>query len=431
VNFISLVAHDHYRLGYARQLLWLDTFFLLWIAVDLGHYAWHGLALRSVALWAVDPRDDWGSFTNILLFLLFLIVIAPLMIAFLRVVGLRGTYLKGWLARSPGRVLLTHTVICLLFVYFFYVTRNMQTLSGLEEAGAKGLYRSTIHPLFYSLVASHSFSVLLGAVGTLAATAGAALASFILVGKEPASALKQYLVRASLADLPTELRPVKVSGQFGSPQPSALVKIEYVVNTANSILRKYEKLSPGSQSATRYLDAEFEECRKVIREKLIKPRPDTPNSGIDSFAVDLFTGTKRALQAAIAQVDKPDLIVVLPFATPSLANFMRWHALLTGHAVKGGIRWGRRLEENQNGKRGSFSRIEGEALVVFSAMGTGIERRTKSPTLRPPRRTKSGARGKSRVKGPASSRLNLFTESRPPRNWIAGPIHGRQDSTAR
>jgi selenocysteine lyase/cysteine desulfurase len=332
MNTLKEVFYRHFELGYTRQLFWVDSLFLLTILFDFYVYHFYfGLPLNAQLIWTPGWMDLERSYLDILQFVLFLIVIVPIFITFLRVLGWGGTFLKGRLAKSQQRIFLIHLVICAVFVYLFLIALNMQRLSGWQQNG-DGTYRYSLNSLFASLVSSHELRVLFTSANTIIGLLASAVISYVVLGKRTGNALTQYLIRASLADLPTPFRPAHSSHRFDVPNPSTLTRVQFVIEYANRVLREYQGLGPGSTKSIDYLDYRYSECIGTITDKLLR----TPSAGSSSEPINitLFTGTKAAFQAALARIVGPKAIIMTPYASPALIKFIAWHCELTGDLMK-------------------------------------------------------------------------------------------------
>jgi hypothetical protein len=322
------LLRKHFELGYVRQLLWVDYFLLFMFALDLSDYHInHGLALSTWAIWQVATTTVLASFQQVLVFTLFLLVIVPIVITFLRVIGWTGTFLKGRLAHTQYRVLCVHASICLLLAYLFCVATQMENLSGYAQR-SNGAIHYSFQSLFALLVTSPILKVILGSTTTLVGVVATTVLSYVALGTQSSTTLKQYLLRASLADLPAEYRPVKTAGRFDVPNPSTLTRVDAVHIFAARVLREYQELGPGSSKATEYLDGRYSECIGTITDKLLIAPSN--NASRLPVKINLFTGSKGAFEAALAQIPGRRKLIVSPYSSPSLTNLVRWFSLLSG-----------------------------------------------------------------------------------------------------
>jgi hypothetical protein len=328
---IKDIIRRHFELGYVRQLLWVDCFFIIAFLIDAVFYSVVlGLPLLTKSVLAPHVSTGGSSVDEVVPFVIFLLIIVPVVITLLRVLGWSSCFLKGYLARSQVRVLCIHVWACLLFVYLFFVTLNMQRISGWQQS-AGGTYTYSLHSYFTSLVSSPAFKVIFGSTNKLVGTIASGLLAYLFLGKKSSDALEGYLVRASLADLQPQYRPAQ-SRRFDAPNPSTLPRISAVVDYSNKILREYQDIGPGTAKATEYLDSRYSECVGTISEKLLRaPSPGTTGLPIQ---MKLYTGTKSAFQAALAGVSGRKEIVLSPYASPSLSKFLQWHCRLTGDGFR-------------------------------------------------------------------------------------------------
>jgi len=322
------VLKDHYRAGFSRPLLWFDAFLLFMIVVDICRFYGSGLSVTA-ALWLRGAQMPSSLIWDALRLLLFLMVILPVLIAFVRIVGWFGDFWGGPLAKSQSHVLIVHCMMCFVLIYFLSVTRNMQVLSGITqvETGHKFIFNS----YFYSLLITSEFlKAVFNSMGGLVTASFAALIGFAVHGKELAEPVKHYLARAALADLPAELLRIRTPGRFEVPRAGNPVRVKFVEDACERVLREYQKLSPDSPKAIRYLDQEVEKCKQTILSQLVQSSSNSALTQNDRLSLGFFVGTRRAFEAALARIPRPRVIVTSPFASPSLLTLLRWQAFMTG-----------------------------------------------------------------------------------------------------
>jgi selenocysteine lyase/cysteine desulfurase len=365
---IKGLLNRHFELGYSRQLLWLDCFFIFAIATDIFFFtAGKGLDVAANAIWRLHSADLQQNAAILLPFLLFVLVLAPLLLAFGRVISVIPISLSQSRYFSPKQVLGIHVFVSIFLFYFFFVSQNMQTFSGWE-LGSGGKYHLTFYSYFGALVASQAFHLVFGIASWAVAALASAALSFVVLGKSATSGVVNgYLVRASLADLPTQYKPIANAGRFDGPNPSTLVRIEFVNNFAGRILKQYQRLGPSSEQGIAFLDRCFAECNGTITDKLF--RAPSPGVTTQPVNISLFTGTRRAMQAALTEMPGPRAIITTPFATPSLLSLLRWHCAITGdQMVEGNLDTGELSEpwDKQEAKILScLSQIPANKNVIF------------------------------------------------------------------
>ena len=326
------VLKDHYRAGYSRPLIWFDSLLLFLIIVDVCRFYMTGLSV-SAALWLRGAKLPSSLLWDGLRLLLFLMVIFPVLIAFLRIVGWFGDWLGGPLTKSQSHVLIGHCVMCIVLIYFLSVTHNMQVLSGLTQV--KTGYEFTFNSYFYSLLISSGFlKIVFDYMAALVGFSVAALIGFVVHGKELAEPVKHYFARAALADLPADLLPVRTPGRFEVPRGGDPLRVKFVSDVHDRVLKEYEKLSPGSPKAICYLDQELEKCKQTILSQLVQSSPNSGPALNDRLSLGFFVGTRRAFEAALGRIPPPRVIVTSPFASSSLLTLLRWHAFMTGDELR-------------------------------------------------------------------------------------------------
>jgi hypothetical protein len=296
----------HMKLGYSRFLLAFDSVFILIIVIDLIRYSRDGLSLRATFL-----SIDWApSVRQILVFVLFQLIVLPGVIAIARIVS-RGRWISGIpRADHPLPVAVIHFVVTLTCMMFFVVSARMEQLSGWSELGGAYYYGFQSH--FSSLVRSRLFDSLLTAIGSAFGVLVSTIFTFVLVGKEPSRALGQYSLRAQLADLPADLYPLE-STAIMTMQAIGGPPIQRIRKKANTFLAKSVPLGLNSHESVELLDAAFARCRARIVTSFISPAND-------ELQVDLYTGTDRAMEAALIGCGDIDALVISPFVSPRVAR---------------------------------------------------------------------------------------------------------------
>jgi|GEM_PF-6019047 len=95
---------------------------------------------------------------------------------------------------------------------------------------------------------------------------------------------------------------------------------------ADALLDDYQRRVPGSALAKAWLDDAAAECRGTIRRLLFPALAGEP-------LIELFAGTSRALEVALAHSGRPETIVLSPFEHPSTVAVARWFARIAGARV--------------------------------------------------------------------------------------------------
>jgi hypothetical protein len=299
----------HFALGYSNTIFWLDAVLLALVAADVFRYIQSGLSSTAAFMLqglSIQPRLFLSTFS----FVVFLLIVAPLFIGFLRVIGFLEARPGRGFGRRPAAVSYVHMCCVAILVYFNVVEHTMEVLSGLVKMG--NAYELGYIAYFHTLVMmSPSPASLVGIGGLMASSLGAALLWFA-VGKkrESLEPLRLYALRAELAHLPSELH-VYAGTQDARPS------VELISRAATDTLRIYRSKLAGSRIATEFIDNESAVSMKKLAESVFGSRSN-------DVSWCLFTGTRRAFQAALT--DSPTTaIVALPYCSSSLVEFLAWH----------------------------------------------------------------------------------------------------------
>jgi hypothetical protein len=314
---IPVLVWQHFRLGYTRILLVADVITLFIIALDLVSFFGHNLAGRASVQNLIITV---GQARQIAVILFIQLIVIPLLIASLRVVGVRF-----WEFRISGKercylVAIAHFGVTIALVCFIPISAHMQTLSGWAMYNGTFTYEFNSH--FSSLMNSSVFDMGLTVLGSVVGVAVSGLLAYIAIGKEPSRAVSQYILRAELAELPDDLRPISRPTLLIN-QAATTPPIEFVARHASNFMKSYVGRSPGFQESIEALDASFTEFTDYFSSHIIKSR-----SG--PYKIDLYTGTNRAFEAAFVGARDADLIVQFPFLSPSLTRTVGSISVLLG-----------------------------------------------------------------------------------------------------
>jgi len=324
---------NHFRLGYTRAILTVDLVLSLLMLIDLAGY-WiytgsfrqviYALTCLSCGTGGPEQPGDVGSVATVrslMIFASFMIVILPLLLGVLHVVSRRPTRHMD-VARKPVRVLCVHLAFCAAFIYFFFAAAAMRNLSGIGLQG--DIYSYGLSPLVYRIITLDVFRWFLLSLVSLVSSAVSLVVLSVLVGRELPPLLKHYMVRADLADLPSELRPLH-GEEHASP------RIAFVWARVRELRRRYSLLASQPAKSAEWLDREWESCQQLTQEILLKA---PAGKGALPNLCEFFTQSGSALDAALAEVPRPRLIIIDPYAGPHLRQFLNWRAVEGGDTIE-------------------------------------------------------------------------------------------------
>jgi len=324
---------NHFRLGYTQAILTADLVLSLLVLIDVAGYWIHAgsfyqvtyaLANLSCATGGPEQAGDVGTVTTVrslMIFAFFMIVILPLLLGVIHVVNRRPTRRMD-VSRKPVRVLCCHLAFCAVFIYFFFVASAMRNLSGIELQG--DMYAYGFSPLVYRVITLDVFRWFLLSLVSLVSSAVSLVILGVLVGREPPAVLKQYMVRADLADLPSELRPL-------SGEDHTSPRIAFVCARTKEFSHQYRRLASEPKKAVEWLDREWESCQQLIQKILLEA---PARNGVLPNMCEFFTQPGSAFDAALAEVPRPRLIIISPYASPRLRQLLEWRAAETGDSIE-------------------------------------------------------------------------------------------------
>ncbi len=303
------ILRQHYRLGFTRTLLLVDACLLLMAMLDLLRYWLDGFGFRGDLLAGVDWTSDLVRRTGILL--VFLSIILPLLLAVLHVTRVSERFLRLTLARRPALVAVAHMAFTVVFAGLLVLMHSLQNISGFEQNGA--VYRYAFQSVIDRVLNWRGFEFLVGGVASLTLAGFAWMVKDLLAPTELSPLVQSYAARVMLADLPTVLRPAS-----GPVRP-----VELASRRAEEFVQEYHRCGAGSAAAAQWLEQEYESCCEAALNTLVRSRAS-------SLGLRLMLGSNRAFEAALCDPPGPKLVLLSPYATPSLGALMEWLASSAG-----------------------------------------------------------------------------------------------------
>jgi hypothetical protein len=325
------IVKDHYRAGYSRPLLWFDSIILTLLIIDALQFVLqlNGSFLAGVAeLVRISLGVTRADLIQVVLLVIVMMVIIPALIAIVRIGGWLGDTFGGPLSASPNHVLILHCCLCLLSASALVIGHDLEIVSGRTGSGQYLFESSVYNVLVKSEVLTWVF-VTLG-LGLVVETIHALIA-YAIHGEEFANPVKQYLIRAELADLPSEWLPIHSADEPTIRPSQNQPRIRLIQDMYTKRLAGLRTLSC-SDRELRIRD-EIERSTSAIREHLFESRSG-PSDASEDVSVRLFVEPRRAFEAALSCVARPRTLILSPFASPSLASLLNWYSFQTGDDLR-------------------------------------------------------------------------------------------------
>jgi hypothetical protein len=320
IRIVDLVRR-HYRLASTPYLLVFDLIFVTFIVRDCLYYRYLHLSPSAVSWTHFMGREN--DFENMAFFAFALAVLVPLAIAFFRITGIIPLP-SNPSARTDrdgqGFVLYLHLGLTIFLTWACVFAHNMEVSSGYDLDLRNDEIGTLFHSSFHAVVNSPLFGKVPGLIG-MAITIGAPIfIHYAFQGDDPPKWLKQYVVRARLADLPPGLRPTIRSSTIVRPGSGEAPAVPMADLVSKKALQRYSNAT----DARALLDAEMDDWKRNARRLLFVSRErDT------DLELQVFTYYEQAIEAALGRA-KGHKILVCPFASPSLVTFLNWHAFIAG-----------------------------------------------------------------------------------------------------
>jgi hypothetical protein len=310
----------HYRLGFTRLLIYIDLTVLFLILVDFATYWYMGFSLSSaVTLQALPQPYDLGL--PLLAFAFFLLLVLPSIIGLAKVAAIPG-FVGVNPALRPRLVVAFHLCCCLFFVAASYLLVRMEMLSGWQQKG--DVFTTQFHSAFRTLVTSSIFVKAVTALSSLGGLAVSALGGYFLIGKEVAKPMRQYMTRASLADLPRDLRP-NPRATHGAINHVETNRGIPAIRVANQKLVQacYSPVLTRSDRAS-FANDLLVECDTLIRDYLLE---ETTGKGHGTSgrieSLEIYEDEDSAWEVAIRTAPKTEMVVLGPYLSLAIVDIVK------------------------------------------------------------------------------------------------------------
>jgi hypothetical protein len=318
------ILRVHFKLGYTWLLVLFDVWLLAFLALDVAVYKAEGLSVQSA--WDLPAGPGAApSLWNGILFLGFMLLALPAVLAILKASGVPVLATTN-VSKRPWAVVAIHFAICVLFVYAALFTRRMELISGWKQVD--GEYSTRFVSTFQYLVASPLLKIVVSLVSSAAGAVSVAVLGYFLVGGGAAKPVRQYAVRATLADLPRELKPAGFSTWVGGAHQHP--RVPEIRRFHSRMLKEYSN-ARNSKEATAYIDGEIRACRTLIRDHLMQADDTTPKTGeARNFEIELYEGIGRAFEAALQGPRRYACVIVSPYSRDSVGNLAESYCSVSG-----------------------------------------------------------------------------------------------------
>ena len=320
----------HLRLGFTRILFVADLIFAIYISWDVATYMNLGLSLHSAAL-ATGLPQPYPIFLPLCTFLIFLTILLPAILAFAKVAAIPG-FASINPASRPRTIAFFHCALCLFFVAFATLAVRMEMFSGLEQAG--DTFTTLFRSRFLGIVASPIFSKVIAALGSLGGVAATTLAGVLIFGDKSGKTFRQYVTRARLADLPTELHPERSPFEVALTGIEANRAIPLIKTLKQEIVDKYHNEMDSRSKRLSYVHELLHECDELIKTNLIEGSPPTRPNGSEELVEigysDIFVDQDAAWEAALRAAPPANVVVVGPSCTHRITSEIEAYCAATG-----------------------------------------------------------------------------------------------------
>ncbi len=302
------------RIGSISGLLALDAIVLVLIVVDVVRFESTGRSTTGIFrnIFSMAPLE---TYVDAALVFLAAVLVLPVTLALWRVtMGQDARVPKLFVRRNPV-VDATHIVISVAFALSLHLAWKMEHLSGRN----------------YLTVDMHAFESYLEPVGIWVSNVAK-----VFIGSAVLSALGLLVYRMKEGKLPDWISRVRRAIELEylrrdlSPaytERNALTfhggvspRIRGVERQAQRVVRRYEQYGVGSRNAAAYLRRVGDECRRRIAELSLSEEDQR------QARVEIYSGTSRALEVALARAKPAGGILVSPYEHDSEIDTATWYA---------------------------------------------------------------------------------------------------------
>src|SRR6202162_2170920 len=328
------ILKDHYRAGYSRPLLWFDSLLATPLIIDILRFLFQSASISLSGVGEIlRPASGFlgPDLVQVLLLVLVMMVIVPALVAIVRIGGWVGDNFGGPLSASPNHILVFHSVLCVLCSAALVLGHALEILSGQTSRGHY-LFESSLYNAWVSSTVLTWVFITLG--GGLVVETAHALIAYAIHGEEFANPIKQYLVRAELADLPAEWLPIQSPSESGVAPSQDPPRIKLIQEMYLRKLGQFRNVPSGSAESRRILIDVMARCETAIRTQLFENEYELPSAATDGPSVNFFVGRYRMFEPALSRLARPRTLVLSPFVNPSVAALLKWYAFQTGDNLR-------------------------------------------------------------------------------------------------
>lgn len=320
---------SHYRLAFTKVLLHLDLALLFLVGLDCLNCWRLGISFRALAnpnfaLWSPSLFVSLGSFIALI------VVVIPLALAVAKVVGFPGLS-RVTPATKPGRIVVGHIAACVVFAAAVLCADHLQIASGWLQRDPDAFvteYRSLVYALVTSPFVGRTVTALVSLVGV----AATGLVGYVLVGAQDNKIIKQYAVRACLADLPVDFRPAHAPFRSAMTAEEVRRELPFVNRFADKLNEMYFKDLRLRSDRLNYAKQLLDETKQIMREQVF----DVPGGSPGMAPIrgpEFFSDLSMAWDYALSSSGVLGTVLISPFCSPRTMGIVRSRCTATDARV--------------------------------------------------------------------------------------------------
>lgn len=377
------LAWSHLKVGYVSFLLVVDAAVIAILATDIGRF--RGLGLRIDDGVRLALQDLHVVVLVSVAYFLGLTVLLPALLCLFRIYAGTGPKLSGWFGRRHWSITGTHLVASLILGIEEGLADGFRRLSGLaiRTGGLAYLYEPRLPtPLAWVALAALILAPFVGP-----------MVRWVSEWDRAPQWMRDYWILVPLADLNGRLYPTQ--GRYGVNFDGGLApEIRLAREAARRARKGFQRGLAASRNAWVQLNKRRLAETQGFFAFLLK---DVESS--DEMVWSVFSGTSRALDAALSRVPGRKQIVMSHLEHPTEEKVANWHARLTDspdpiHLAREGV-WSTPWSESEEWLGEQIERLAGESQVpvvlliseVSYATGLVIPLRRLLERLEPLRRS--------------------------------------------
>jgi selenocysteine lyase/cysteine desulfurase len=313
----------HLRLGSISGLLVIDALGLVVLGYDIYRFKRLKLSFNFALEQSERFVQSYPTRYSLVLIIL-LTIIAPIIIAFIRVHTAPHPRLSRLLGARNTFVILLHLVCAIVIGVTPILLTSMQFVSGFEGVPAGEDYSFSSYLL---IIESVFFTYGIGYFATGISVLFTIYLGILLQGSRTPQYLRSYALKLALADLGSELYPSTGRHILNFNMPAIAPEIHFVRKYAQEIFKEYQQKIPGSRASGKFIGGVADQCKEMLKQFLLLDNQHT------EFGVELFPTTSRAMEVALTRIPEPKELILSPFEHPTEMEVATWTSAATRSKV--------------------------------------------------------------------------------------------------